>query len=286
MLTFSKIAAMQACLSGWRQDGERIALVPTMGNLHAGHLALVTQAKQLADRVVVSIFVNPMQFDRKEDLDAYPQTLEKDAELLKAQGVDLLFAPEASIIYPESLETATQIYVPVITERLEGASRSGHFTGVATIVCKLFNMVQPEIAVFGEKDYQQLLVIRKMVADLDISVQIESVPTVREKDGLAMSSRNGYLTQAERAIAPQLYKTLQFMQTEISANNANMAEIESNGIELLRKAGFKPDYLEVCQSDSLQPATPEDTSLVILAAAWLGKARLIDNLSVNLKPDA
>lgn len=277
---------MQACLNDWRKAGERIALVPTMGNLHVGHLALVERAKQIADRVVVTIFINPMQFDRKEDLDAYPQTLEQDSEQLKSQGVDLLFVPEASAIYPESLETSTQIKVPVITERLEGASRSGHFTGVATIVCKLFNMVQPEIAVFGEKDYQQLLVIRKMVADLDIPVQIESVPTAREKDGLAMSSRNGYLTQAERAIAPQLHKILLFMQAELSKINAEKSEIESNGVEMLIKEGFRPDYLEVCQSDSLLPARREDTSLVILAAAWLGKARLIDNLSVNLKPGA
>lgn len=277
---------MQACLSDWRKSGERIALVPTMGNLHAGHLALIERAKQLVDRVIVTIFVNPMQFDRKEDLDAYPQTLEQDSEQLKSQGVDLLFAPEASTTYPESLETSTQIKVPVMTERLEGASRSGHFTGVATIVCKLFNMVQPEIAVFGEKDYQQLLVIRKMVADLNIPVLIESVSTVREKDGLAMSSRNGYLTQAERGIASQLYKTLQFMQTELLENNAKISEIEPNGVEMLRKSGFNLDYLEVCQSDSLQLARPEDTSLVILAAAWLGKARLIDNLCVNLKPDA
>lgn len=277
---------MQACLSDWRKAGERIALVPTMGNLHAGHLALVERAKQLAERVVVTIFINPMQFDRKEDLDAYPQTLDEDSEQLQQLGVDLLFAPEASTIYSESLDTTTQIHVPLITERLEGASRSGHFTGVATIVCKLFNLVQPEIAIFGEKDYQQLLVIRKMVADLDIPVQIESVPTVREKDGLAMSSRNGYLTRAEREIAPHLYKTLLFLQEELSLNNAKISELEHKGFEMLRKSGFKPDYLEVCQSDTLQPAKPEDTSLVILAAAWLGKARLIDNLSVNLKPGA
>jgi len=286
MLTFSEIAAMQACLSDWRKAGERIALVPTMGNLHAGHLALVERAKQLAERVVVTIFINPMQFDRKEDLDAYPQTLDEDSEQLQQLGVDLLFAPEASTIYSESLDTTTQIHVPLITERLEGASRSGHFTGVATIVCKLFNLVQPEIAIFGEKDYQQLLVIRKMVADLDIPVQIESVPTVREKDGLAMSSRNGYLTRAEREIAPHLYKTLLFLQEELSLNNAKISELEHKGIEMLRKSGFKPDYLEVCQSDTLQPAKLEDNSLVILAAAWLGKARLIDNLSVNLKPGA
>ncbi len=284
MLTFADIAGMRACLQEWRQAGERIAFVPTMGNLHAGHLALVERAAQLADRVVVSIFVNPMQFDRKEDLEAYPKTLEEDSEELKRLDVDLLFAPDVTTIYPQTLEASTQVHVPVITERLEGASRVGHFTGVATIVCKLFNMVQPEIAVFGEKDYQQLLVIRKMVADLNMPVRIESVPTVREKDGLAMSSRNGYLTPEERKIAPGLYKILRAIRSELLRNNAKIREIEENGVKMLEKAGFRPDYLEVCNAETLQPATPQDHALIILAAAWLGKARLIDNLRVDLNP--
>jgi len=286
MLIFTDTIAVQACLSDWRATGERIALVPTMGNLHAGHLALVERAKQLADRVVATIFVNPMQFDRRHDLDAYPRTLEDDSAKLQAAGTDLLFAPEVSTIYPEPLETTTQVRVPGVSERLEGTSRAGHFTGVATVVCKLFNMVQADVAVFGEKDYQQLLVIRKMVADLNIPVKIGSVATMRESDGLAMSSRNGYLTPAERAIAPELYKVLQFMQAELSVNADKIIKIQEKGLYMLRNAGFEPDYLEVCEPDSLLPAKPEDSSLVILAAAWLGKARLIDNLSINLKPGA
>jgi len=284
MQTVSDIGELRACLAGWRQSSEKITLVPTMGNLHAGHLALIEHAKTLGGKVIATIFVNPMQFDRSDDLDAYPRTLKRDSEQLSARGTDLLFAPDAGTIYPLSLDKMTQVNVPVISERLEGASRSGHFCGVATIVCKLFNMIQPDYAVFGEKDYQQLLVIRKMVGDLNMPVCIESVATVREKDGLAMSSRNGYLTANERKIAPNLYKILLQAAESLREKDANIGQVQSNCVEMLRNSGFRPDYYEVCNANTLLPADAGDTSLIILAAAWLGKARLIDNLTLDLKP--
>lgn len=284
MQTLSDIQELRARLSQWRQSGKRIALVPTMGNLHAGHLALVERARMLGDRVVATIFVNPLQFDHADDLAAYPRTLEADCEKLEAEGADLIFVPEVSTIYPLAMDKTTQVHVPGVTKRLEGASRAGHFTGVATIVCKLFNLIQPDYAVFGEKDYQQLLVIRKMVEDLNLPIMIESVATVREKDGLAMSSRNGYLTAEQRKIAPDLYKILSYAAESVCKNGVEISEISSKCIELLINSGFKPDYFEICDSNTLLPAKPGDDHLVILAAAWLGKARLIDNLSLNLKP--
>jgi pantoate--beta-alanine ligase len=274
---------LRDALGKFRQDSHSIGLVPTMGNLHAGHLALVRYAKDASDAVVVSIFVNPMQFDRADDLQAYPRTLEEDIRQLEALEVDLLFVPEAVDIYPDDLVTTTRIEVPEISERLEGLSRQGHFTGVATVVAKLFNLVQPDFTVFGEKDYQQLAVIRKMVKDLDFPIEVLSIPTVREASGLAMSSRNNYLSQQQRAQAAGLSQVLNQLADLILSGEDNYRELESNGAEILLKSGFKPDYLEICHSETLLPANEHDDALIVLAAAWLGPARLIDNLEVRLK---
>lgn len=266
----------------WRRGGETVALVPTMGNLHAGHLALVERARQLADRVVVSIFVNPTQFDRADDLAAYPRTPEADQAKLAAAGVNCLFAPETSEIYPEG-GLATRVEVPGIGEILEGASRPGHFTGVATVVCKLFNLVEPDTALFGEKDFQQLLLIRRMAADLDMAVSVEALPTVREADGLALSSRNSRLGEKERKLAPGLYQTLQETAAALAADPAAYPALEEAARQKLAKCGFLPDYVEIRRAENLAPPTAAADQLVILAAAWLGDVRLIDNLLLKQK---
>ncbi len=275
---------LRAALRGPRLNGQSIGFVPTMGNLHAGHLALVRQARVRCDRVVASIFVNPLQFDRSEDLAAYPRTLEEDARRLAEEGVDVLFAPAARDVLGDDPKGLTRVQVPRLSERLEGAARPGHFTGVATIVTKLFNLVQPDVAVFGEKDYQQLLIVRKLVRDLNMPVQIESAPTVREPDGLAMSSRNAYLTPEQRARAPRLYRIISALAEAIQVGKRNYRDLEKNGMDLLRKFGFRPEYVAICQADTLLPANPGDRDLVVLAAAWLGRARLIDNVPLRLKP--
>ena len=279
-----KVVTPEALREARRSLPGRVAFVPTMGNLHEGHLSLVRRAKSLADQVVVSIFVNPMQFDRPDDLAAYPRTLEEDIRLLEAEGVDLLFAPDAETIYPESLETHTRVEVPQVSEGLCGAARPGHFAGVATIVCKLFNLVQPDLAVFGKKDYQQLLVIRKMVADLAMPVAIHGEPTVREADGLAMSSRNNYLNAEERQRAPALYRTLEQTAERLRAGAEDLAALEAEGRARLEAAGMQPDYYEIRRARDLARPRPEDRELVVLAAAFLGRARLIDNLEVERAP--
>jgi pantoate--beta-alanine ligase len=274
-----EIPALRLRIGGWRQGGERIALVPTMGNLHEGHLALVREARRLADRTVASIFVNPLQFGPKEDFGAYPRTLERDRELLEAKHTDLLFAPPVAAVYPHGQEAQTRVEVPGLSDILCGASRPGHFVGVATVVCKLFNMVQPDLAVFGEKDFQQLLVIRRMVEDLCLPVEVRGLATVREPDGLAMSSRNGYLTPEERTRAPALFRTLSRAGDRLRTG-LPPREVETEAEEALMGDGFRPDYFRVCRASDLQPAGSTDRDLVVLAAAYLGKARLIDNLSV------
>ena len=271
---------LRALLKAQSGAGKSIGFVPTMGNLHEGHLSLVRRARALTDFVVVSIFVNPLQFDRKDDLDAYPRTLEADARLLERAGVGLLYAPDPDDFYPDEADRLTRIDVPVVTERLEGAARPGHFSGVATVVARLFNLVQPDIAVFGEKDYQQLRMIEKMVVDLGMPVTIMSEPTVREADGLAMSSRNSRLSEAEREKAPRLYEVLKKVAEVVRLGGRDFRKIESKGAELLRSDGFRVDYLEICRATDLQPATERDTELIVLAAAWLGNTRLIDNLRV------
>ncbi|MCP3429646.1 pantoate--beta-alanine ligase [Opacimonas viscosa] len=282
MQTVSNILSLRELRRNWQLSGQRIAFVPTMGNLHAGHLSLVKKAKANADIVVVSIFVNPLQFGAEEDLDNYPRTLAEDSEQLAALGVDVLFTPTVSDIYPRGLEQQTFVEVPGISYMICGASRPGHFRGVATIVSKLFNMVQPNIAFFGEKDYQQLQVIKAMVTDLSMNVEVVGVPTMRHADGLAMSSRNGYLTDVERAIAPAIARVLSHIKAQIESGNRHFKQLISEGNDELKEAGFKPDYIEIREAFTLQAASFEDKELVILAAAFLGKTRLIDNLQVSL----
>lgn len=266
----------------WQMDGKVIGFVPTMGNLHQGHLQLVQEAKKVCDIVVVSIFVNPMQFGPNEDLDAYPRTMEQDINKLQSLDVDCLFTPKAKDIYARGLEQQTFVEVPGISYMICGASRPGHFRGVATIVCKLFNMVQPNHAFFGEKDFQQLQVIKAMVQDLSMNLTIHGVPTVREENGLAMSSRNGYLTDSERKIAPLLYQTLVALSEQIISGRRDFRKLINEHSLTLYNAGFKTDYIEIRAADTLLQPSHEDTELVILAAAFLGKTRLIDNLPVSL----
>ncbi|MFH8133440.1 pantoate--beta-alanine ligase [Pantoea osteomyelitidis] len=266
----------------WRQESKRIALVPTMGNLHEGHLTLVDEAREQADIVVVSVFVNPMQFDRADDLARYPRTLQEDCEKLNRHGVDVVFAPAPADIYPKGLESQTFVEVPGLSYLLEGASRPGHFRGMATIVSKLFNLVQPDIACFGEKDFQQLAIIRKMVADMGYDIDIIGVPTVRAKDGLALSSRNGYLSADERKLAPGLSEVMNSMAARLANGERHIEEIIEAGEAALLEKGFKPDGLAICDADTLQPLTVDSRCAVILMAAWLGKARLIDNQRVDL----
>ncbi len=283
METIHTIAALRARVAAWRQAGERIALVPTMGNLHQGHLKLVEEARKRAQRSVASIFVNPMQFGPNEDFNSYPRTLEADSRKLADVGLDLLFAPNAGEVYPQGLEGATRVEAPGLSDLLCGQSRPGHFTGVATVVVKLFNMAQPDLAVFGEKDWQQLTLIRKIVIDLNMPVEIVGVPTIREADGLAMSSRNGYLSAEERAMAPKLYQTLTMAARRLQNGDKNFVSIQKDSLDGLATAGFRPDYFELRRIGDLQPAMPGDTELRLVAAAWLGRTRLIDNLHVALQ---
>ncbi|MCF2947452.1 pantoate--beta-alanine ligase [Paraglaciecola aquimarina] len=282
MKLISDITDLRIIRRTWQDDRKMIAFVPTMGNLHQGHLNLVREAKKHADIVVVSIFVNPMQFGPDEDLDAYPRTLENDKSQLEALGVDALFMPKASDIYARGLEQQTFVEVPGLSYMICGASRPGHFRGVATIVCKLFNMVQPNLAYFGEKDFQQLQVIKAMVTDLSMNLKVFGVPTTREEDGLAMSSRNQYLTDVERKLAPTLYKKMQALTAEIKLGRRDFTRLTAEYKQQLAELGFNPDYLEIRSSESLLQPSHEDTHLVLLAAAFLGKTRLIDNLQISL----
>lgn len=282
MHLISDITALREIRRTWQTDGKVIAFVPTMGNLHRGHLNLVREAKKHADIVVVSIFVNPMQFGPDEDLDAYPRTLENDKRQLDALGVDTLFMPKASDIYARGLEQQTFVEVPGLSYMICGASRPGHFRGVATIVCKLFNMVQPNLAYFGEKDFQQLQVIKAMVTDLSMNLKVFGVPTTRDQDGLAMSSRNQYLTDSERKLAPTLYEKMNELADEISLGRRDFTRLTTEYKQQLADLGFNPDYLELRSAESLLQPSHEDTQLVLLAAAFLGKTRLIDNLQLSL----
>ncbi|MER3384250.1 pantoate--beta-alanine ligase [Pectobacterium aroidearum] len=266
----------------WRQEGKRIALVPTMGNLHDGHMTLVDEARARADIVIVSVFVNPMQFERPDDLARYPRTLQEDCEKLNRRGADLVFAPSPDVIYPNGLESQTFVDVPGLSSMLEGASRPGHFRGVATIVSKLFNLVQPDVACFGEKDYQQLALIRQLVRDMGYDIDIIGVPIVRAKDGLALSSRNGYLSAEERQLAPILYQLMMALSAQLDNGDRQIETMLEQTAEQLREAGFTPDELFIRDADTLQPLNTASTRAVILMAAWLGKARLIDNNQVDL----
>ena len=282
MLIIETLPLLRQQIRRLRMEGKRVALVPTMGNLHDGHRKLVDEAKARADVVVVSIFVNPMQFDRPEDLARYPRTLQEDCEKLNKRKVDLVFAPSVKEIYPNGTETHTYVDVPGLSTMLEGASRPGHFRGVSTIVSKLFNLVQPDIACFGEKDFQQLALIRKMVADMGFDIEIVGVPIMRAKDGLALSSRNGYLTAEQRKIAPGLYKVLSSIADKLQAGERDLDEIIAIAGQELNEKGFRSDDIQIRDADTLLEVSENSKRAVILVAAWLGDARLIDNKLVEL----
>lgn len=278
MKTIRECRALRAQLSGFAQDGESIALVPTMGSLHQGHMALARLASEYAERVVVSVFVNPTQFGPQEDFENYPRTFDTDRRRLSRAGVDLMFAPTPDEIYPFGAEDMTRVSVPGLSSILCGEHRPGHFDGVTSVVNRLFNIVRPEVAVFGQKDYQQLVIIRRMVTDLHLPIKILASPTQREKSGLAMSSRNRYLTTAERDRAAELYATVCACREQYLAGERDPAALEKAGFERLSRAGFEPDYLTVRQSGDLSLPDDDSRFLVVLAAAELGKARLIDNV--------
>lgn len=282
MLIIETLPLLRQQIRRLRMEGKRVALVPTMGNLHDGHMKLVDEAKACADVVVVSIFVNPMQFDRPEDLARYPRTLQEDCEKLNKRKVDLVFAPSVKEIYPNGTETHTYVDVPGLSTMLEGASRPGHFRGVSTIVSKLFNLVQPDIACFGEKDFQQLALIRKMVADMGFDIEIVGVPIMRAKDGLALSSRNGYLTAEQRKIAPGLYKVLSSIADKLQVGERDLDEIITIAGQELNEKGFRADDIQIRDADTLLEVSETSKRAVILVAAWLGDARLIDNKMVEL----
>ncbi|MGI9236375.1 MAG: pantoate--beta-alanine ligase [Woeseiaceae bacterium] len=269
-------------VSEWRHNDEHIALVPTMGSLHAGHLALVELAREQAERVVVSIFVNPAQFGEDEDYDTYPRTLERDRIRLKTTAADMIFAPDVDTVYPFGIENATTILVPGLTENYCGASRPGHFEGVTAVVARLFAMVQPDVAVFGQKDYQQQLVIRRMVEDLSFPVSIITSATIRDDDGLAMSSRNAYLSEEQRAIAPLLYERLSLVGRELQNGQRNFNELETLARESLLAEGFEVEYFAIRRALNLEIPDRDCDDLVVLAAATLGRARLIDNVVVTV----
>ena len=286
MQTLTSVDALRRAVNKARKAGKTIGFVPTMGNLHEGHLQLLRRAKHLADCVEVSIFVNPLQFGANEDLDAYPRTLAADKEKLFAEGANFLFAPTVDEMYPEGMKPQTLVSVPRITDTLCGAARPGHFTGVATVVTKLFNMVQPDVAVFGEKDFQQLMVIRKMVGDMCMPIDIVSVATVRETDGLAMSSRNNFLSSKERRVAPRLHRILQDYREAIANGFDDYQHLEKHALEDLVLLGFQPDYVSIRDAETLESVTPDTEAIVILAAARLGRTRLIDNVTLTLNPSA
>jgi len=266
----------------WRHHGDHVALVPTMGNLHAGHLSLVDLARQHAERVVVTVFVNPTQFGEDEDFDDYPRTLKRDTQRLKKLEADVLFTPDVATVYPFGIDKATVVSVPGLTRNFCGASRPGHFDGVTTVVARLFALVQPDVAVFGQKDYQQQLVIRHMTADLSLPIRVITAPTMREADGLAMSSRNQYLSESERAIAPQLHASLEKICKELQNGKRDFDQLENDAWAGLEAAGFVPDYVAIRRAENLEPPDRDCDEIVVLAAAHLGKARLIDNIVITI----
>ncbi len=275
-----ELTELRTSLDDLRARGRRIALVPTMGNLHQGHLALVDKARTLADVTVATIFVNPFQFGENEDFDTYPRTFEADVSALDAAQCDVLFAPNANTVYPHGPDVATRIEVPSLGEMLCGESRPTFFRGVATVVNILFNMVQPDIAMFGEKDYQQLLVVRRMVSDLKMPINVQAVPTVREPDGLALSSRNSYLSEPERRRASELYSTLMMTRDALRAGERDFPALVRRATQRLSDSGFRPDYVAIRRQSDLSEPERNDADLIVLAAAWLGETRLIDNLKV------
>jgi pantoate--beta-alanine ligase len=281
METVTTIAGVRERVRAWHKEGLRVAFVPTMGNLHPGHVSLIEAAREHGDRFISSIFVNPMQFGPNEDFAHYPRTPTQDERMLAEAGCNLMFMPDVAEIYPNGAERATRIDVPGLSRILCGEFRPGHFEGVATIVAKLFHIVEPDVAVFGEKDFQQLTVIRRMVADLCIPVRIIGAPTVRDADGLAMSSRNQYLTPQERSSAPKIHEILTATAKRLQAGDNEFASMERAGCQALESAGFRPDYFAVRQAVDLSAPKSDTSHLVVLTAARLGKARLIDNVQVK-----
>ncbi len=278
MQTVQDAPALRAAIRGWRSKGQTVGFVPTMGNLHAGHQSLIKLARARTDRVIASVFVNPTQFGPHEDFERYPRTLQQDQTALTDEGCDLLFAPEVATMYPYGAAHSVSLHVPQITDTLEGTQRPGHFDGVATVVCKLFNLVQPDLAVFGQKDFQQLKVIERMVRDLSLPLRVMAAPTLRADDGLALSSRNQYLSTAERARAPLIYDTLLKMRELLAKGHAWRA-LEQVATARLLRAGFIPDYAVIrCAEDLAEPAEGQREGLIALIAARLGSTRLIDNL--------
>lgn len=277
-----RVSSLRAAVGAARKDKKTIGFVPTMGNLHEGHIELVRVARQKTDFVVVSIYLNPTQFGKNEDFSKYPSTPEEDARLLAEVGADLLFLPSHDTMYKGELEEQTVVYVPKLGEMYCGENRPGHFHGVTTVVSRLFNMVQPDVAVFGKKDYQQLTIVRRMVADLAFPIEVLGVETVREENGLALSSRNGYLNKKQRDTASKLQEILQQTAAQLAAGKSTIKRLENAAVKKLSEAGFKPHFVAICRQSDLAPAKKKDKEVVILAAAVLGKARLIDNIEVNL----
>ena len=282
MIHCTDISAIRAQVKQWKSAGQTVAFVPTMGNLHDGHLALVKRGRQLADRVVVSIFVNPLQFNEQADFAAYPRSFEQDSSKLESVDTDILFSPVIDGIYPLGQAQSTKVTVPGLSDMLEGECRPGHFTGVATVVNKLFNIVQPDVACFGEKDFQQLMLIRRMVNELDMPVMVEPVATVRESDGLAMSSRNNRLNEQQRSIANALYQGLCSVKQGLEQGRRDYLLLESEAAESLLQQALIVEYVAIRRSYDLELPLETDKSLVILVAARLGEVRLIDNITVNL----
>ena len=282
MYQATSVIELRQYVQHWKDHGQSIAFIPTMGNLHAGHMSLIDKGQSLCDRSLCSIFVNPMQFGANEDFNHYPRTLDSDIEQLEASGCDLVYLPTASELYPGGLDKISQVQVTDLTDHYEGAHRPGHFTGVATVVLKLFNIVKPDISVFGKKDYQQYRVISKMVADLDLEVQIIGQETTREDSGLATSSRNQYLDPEQTGKAALIYRVLGDSARHISEGERDFKAVEARAVSRLDEAGFKTDYFTVCNAETLLPACAEDRDLVILVTAELGTTRLLDNIEVSL----
>ena len=283
METIFDLKGLRGAVSGWKNEGNSIALVPTMGNLHRGHLSLIEGAKGQADRTAVSIFVNPIQFGHGEDYELYPSTLEQDLDILRDANVDLVFAPNLGELYPAGIEADTRISVPDISDILCGEFRPGHFSGVATVVMKLFINVQPDYAFFGEKDYQQTLVIKRMVSDLLLPVEVLTLPIIREENGLAMSSRNSYLNESEKQLSSEIYKAIEKAATMVRTGADSLDDIEKNSAYLLEELGFKVEYFSIRRRQDLKLVNDSiDKDLIILVAAWIGNTRLIDNLQIDI----
>lgn len=282
MQSVGTITALRAQIKVWHEHKHTIAFVPTMGNLHQGHLSLVRKASELADKVVVSLFVNPLQFDDKADLSAYPRTISADIQMLSSEKCDVIFTPTIDVMYPKGMAQHTTIIVPDMNDRLCGLKRPGHFDGVATVVTKLLNIVQADMALFGEKDYQQLLLIKRLVRDLNLPVNIIGVPTFREESGLAMSSRNQYLTEAQRKQASGIYHALLSVKQKLEMGEQDFPALQQETFTKLQSLGFDTEYVDIRRAKDLEQAISGDKDLRILVAARLGQARLIDNIACNL----